>query len=84
MIKLTKEEKEILKKAELITEEDYEINEERYVSDDSIIRAVTDLVAYYENLEEKFNDYTRHVENNYIEKSFDPYYEYGVSQKDFY
>lgn len=42
---------------------------------------IKDLISYYYNLEEEFEDYKEYVKDNYKIKS--PYELYGISEEDF-
>lgn len=42
-----------------------------------------EIVSEYENLQDKYNDLEEDIRENYEPKKFDPYLEYGVSEKDF-
>ena len=46
--------------------------------------ALEALLDEYNGLLNEFEEYKKHVEENYEEKEFDPYFEYGVSERDFH
>jgi hypothetical protein len=74
--------KELIKMAEEITGSDYKAD--GYIIDkDSLEFMVEELIYRYNQLEDKFFEYVKEVDENYIEKKVDPYLEYGVSPQDF-
>ena len=81
--KLTDDELDTMKRVTKITITDYEV-EGNLVSVDNLMRAIEDLVCEIGHLEEKMEDMERDIEENYEPKRFDPYLEYGISEKDFY
>lgn len=54
------------------------------ISEDDAISIIEELVSEIEHKEEEISGLQNDIENNYEEKNFDPYEEYGVSRKDFY
>ena len=78
-IKLDEELKE---KIEKITDVDYDFKGE-YMPSESIEPMLKDLIYEIDKLEEKINDIQQDIENNYELKKYDPYEEYGLSERDF-
>jgi hypothetical protein len=74
--------KELIKKAEEITGSDYKAD--GYIIDkDNLEFMVEELIYRYKELEDKFADYVKEVDENYRRSNSDPYLEYGVSPQDF-
>ena len=73
--KLDEKEKEKIKKVKEITITDYELLGD-FIPVESMMTIIEDLLMEIDRLEEEKEDY----ENN---KKEDPYYEYGVSERDF-
>lgn len=74
--------KELIKMAEEITGSDYKAD--GYIIDkDSLEFMVEELIYRYKELEDKFADYVKEVDENYKRSNSDPYLEYGVSPQDF-
>lgn len=74
---------EKLKEITDITMVDYEAKL-NYVPSENIINIIDDLLYEIHRLEEKIEDMENDIEENYELKPFDPYEEYGVSERDFY
>ena len=45
---------------------------------------IEELQDKYESLQEEFEDYKKDVDENYEQKPFNPYEEYGISESDFH
>lgn len=79
--------KKLIDAAEAITGSDYEtetlIKDISVISDDAIEFMVEELIHRYRELEDKFIEYDKQVNENYKRINTDPYLEYGVSEKDF-
>lgn len=74
--------KELIKMAEEITGTDYKAD--GYIIDkDNLEFMVEELIYRYKELEDKFADYVKEVDENYKRSNSDPYLEYGVSPQDF-
>jgi hypothetical protein len=74
--------KELIKMAEEITGSDYKAD--GYIIDkDNLEFMVEELIYRYKELEDKFADYVKEVDENYRRSNSDPYLEYGVSPQDF-
>lgn len=74
--------KELIKMAEEITGSDYKAD--GYIIDkDNLEFMVEELIYRYKELEDKFADYVKEVDENYKRSNSDPYLEYGVSPADF-
>jgi hypothetical protein len=74
--------KELIKMAEEITGSDYKAD--GYIIDkDNLEFMVEELIYRYKELEDKFADYVKEVDENYKRSNSDPYLEYGVSPQDF-
>jgi len=54
------------------------------VSDDSILGMLEDLIWEIEHWKEKYEDLKQEVEENYQQKPFNPYEEYGINENDFH
>lgn len=74
--------KELIKMAEEITGSDYEADG-YIIEKDSLEFMVEELIYRYKELEDKFADYVKEVDENYKRSNSDPYLEYGVSPQDF-
>lgn len=66
-----------------ITGVDYELKN-NLIPVDSLMAALEDMLYEYHHKEEELEDLQNDIENNYELKRFDPYEEYGVSERDFY
>lgn len=73
--KLNEKEKEKIKKVKEITITDYELLDD-FIPVKNMMTIIEDLLMEIDKLEEEKED----CENN---KKEDPYYEYGVSERDF-
>lgn len=74
--------KELIKEAEEITGSNYEASG-CLISTDALEFMVEELIHRYKELEDKFTDYVKEVDENYKRSNSDPYLEYGVSPQDF-
>lgn len=74
--------KELIKEAEEITGSNYEASG-CLISTDALEFMVEELIHRYKELEDKFADYVKEVDENYRRSNSDPYLEYGVSPQDF-
>lgn len=84
ILKPNEKEMETLTKVSEITGVDYngkEWNED--ITIESLINALDDMIYEYHNKEEEIEDLKHDLEENFQPKPFDPYKEYGVSEKDF-
>lgn len=70
-------------KIEKITITDYDFKG-NYLPSESIVSIFEDLICEINRLEEKYKDLEQDIEENYELKSFNPYEEYGISERDFY
>ena len=77
-----KVDKELIKEAEEITGSDYE-DTGCLISNDSLEFMIEELIHRYKELEDKFADYVKEVDENYRRSNSDPYLEYGVNESDF-
>ena len=68
--------------AEEITGSNYEASG-CLISTDALEFMVEELIYRYRELEDKFADYVKEVDENYRRTVSDPYLEYGVSPADF-
>lgn len=66
-----------------ITLTDYEVNG-RFVPVSKLMSAIEDLLVELHKKEEDISDLQNDIENNYEEKSINPYEEYGLKESDFY
>ena len=73
---------ELITMAEDITGTNYEASGS-LISTDAIEFMVEELIHRYKELEDKFIEYDKEVNENYRRINTDPYLEYGVSEKDF-
>ena len=79
---------DVVQKVEKKTSTDYNImwkdaeNVDGYITADDLFTMVEDLLYEIDYLEEKIEDLERYIENS--KEKFDPYYEYGVSERDFH
>lgn len=73
---------ELIEKVIKITGIDYELLGD-FIPVDSLLHAIEDLYYEVERLEEKIEDLEQDIEDNYEIRKFNPYTEYGVSEKDF-
>ena len=76
-------EEDVLERIEKMTMTDYEA-EGNFLPVDSINDIIEDLLYEIDRLQEKISDMEQDIEENYEAKKFNPYTEYGVSEKDFY
>ena len=80
---------ETIKKVESITLGDYNIywkdaeNIDGYIDSYDMFNMVSDLLCEVESLHELIQDMKEDITENYERKPFDPYAEYGISEKDF-
>lgn len=81
--KLDEKKLETINKVSDITSTDYELLG-NFVPVDSLICIIDDLLYEIDHLQEKYKDLEKDIEENYELKPFNPYEEYGVSEKDFY
>lgn len=81
---------ETIKKAESITLGDYDIywkdaeNIDGYILPENMFVMIQDLICEVESLQELIQDMKEDIAENYERKPFDPYEEYGISEKDFH
>lgn len=54
-----------------------------YLKGEAVYSMIEDLLDQLEKVESAFIEYTKKVDESYIEKKVDPYLEYGVSERDF-
>ena len=54
-----------------------------YLKSEEIYSILEDLLDELEKTQDKFTEYIKKVDENYIEKKVDPYEFYGVSESDF-
>lgn len=80
--KLDKDELEMLENVSKMTYTDYEIVND-LIPAENLLAAIYDLVIEVDRLKEQIEDMEQDIENNYEVKRYDPYTEYGVSEKDF-
>lgn len=80
--KLDSEEFKKIEKAINITGGDYDLLGE-FIPAESLVSMVEDLLLEIDRLEEKHSDLEKVIEEDYELKPFNPYSEYGVSEKDF-
>lgn len=80
--KLDKDELEMLENVSKMTYTDYEIVND-LIPAENLLAAIYDLVIEVDRLKEQIEDMEQDIENNYEAKRYDPYTEYGVSEKDF-
>lgn len=73
---------ELITMAEEITGSNYEASG-CLISNDSLEFMIEELIHRYKELEDKFADYVKEVDENYKRSNSDPYLEYGVSPQDF-
>lgn len=71
---LSENEKEWLKHAEEITDTNYEIGNDNYISVENLINTIIDLVTEYERLEEQHDSYKEFVKDNYKQKTLEESY----------
>jgi hypothetical protein len=76
--------KDLVKQASLITGHKYDVIDGVIITSDAVEFMIEQLIDRYNQLEEKFFEYAKDVEENYVEKKVDPYLEYGVSESDFH
>jgi hypothetical protein len=79
--------KELIEKIESITMVDYEVmNNETgcLIPVENIEAVLEDLLLEIDAREEKYEDFKNEVKEFYELKRFDPYKEYGISEKDFH
>lgn len=81
--KLEGKELDTINKVSTLTYTDYEVLG-NFVPVDSMYSMIEDLLDEIEHLKERYKDLERDIEENYDLKPFNPYVEYGVSEKDFY
>ena len=74
-------EKKVLEKIEEITNTDYNA-EDVYLTTESLIYIIDDLLVELDRLQEKLNDLEQDIEAHVFDK-MNPYQYYGVSEKDF-
>lgn len=55
-----------------------------FIEEEDIKSMIKDLLCEINNREESIENLQNNIRNNYEPKKFDPYYEYGVSEKDFH
>lgn len=55
-----------------------------FLEDETIVDMIKDLLCELNNREESIENLQNDIRNNYEPKKFDPYYEYGVSERDFH
>ena len=82
-LKLEEKEMEMMEKIQKITETDYDIKDD-FINADNLIVALEDLFHQYNEKEHEIKELKNDIEQNYELKKFNPYEEYGVSEKDFY
>ena len=51
---------------------------------DDLIAEMEDLAGELEALQEEYDDFQEDVRENYTEKKFNPYHEYGLREGDFH
>lgn len=80
--------KELYMRISSLTGTDYDgviaNQEEYYLENETIIAMIKDLIFEIGFKEEKIEDLENDIRNNYVAKKIDPYYEYGVSERDFH
>ena len=80
-------EKKLVDAAENITGSNYEaekfIQSLVMISDDAADLMIEELIHSYNAVVKKFEDYVKEVDENYRRINTDPYYEYGVNERDF-
>jgi len=59
-------------------------NLEGYMFDDSVLNIIEDLIMEIDRLKEVNEDLIKDRDENYELKKFNPYDEYGVSERDFF
>jgi hypothetical protein len=74
--------KKLIEMAEEITGTDYKADG-MIIDKDNLEFMVEELIYRYKELEDKFADYVKEVDENYKRSNSDPYLEYGVSPQDF-
>ena len=65
------------------TLEDY-FKKQDIVSIDELVGTIEDLLYEIDSLKEELDDLKDDMEENYEHKKFNPYHEYGLSEKDFH
>lgn len=80
--------RELYKQISLLTGTDYSgvvINpDEFYIDEENIKSMILDLICEIGFKEEKIEDLENDIRNNYVAKKIDPYYEYGISERNFH
>lgn len=80
--------RELYMRISSLTGTDYEgvvVNaDEFYIEDETILDMIKDLICEINNREESIGNLQNDIRNNYEPKKFDPYYEYGISERDFH
>jgi hypothetical protein len=79
MIKI---DRKLIEAAENITGSNYEASGD-IISTDGIELMIEELIDSFYQVVEKFEDYVKEVDENYRRINTDPYYEYGVNERDF-
>jgi len=74
MYELSESNREWLEHAQKITDTDYEIGNDNYISVDNLINVIIDLVTEYERLDEKYQNYKEFVKDNYKQKTLEESY----------
>ncbi len=82
-ISLNKSELSKLEEISDITQIDYDIKDSQ-VEVEGILSALEDLLYEYHNLQEKHEDYKEYTKEHYEPRRFNPYKEYGISERDFH
>lgn len=54
------------------------------ISDEANLNMIEDLIYEIEHWKEQYEDLKQEIEENYQQKPFNPYEEYGISESDFH
>lgn len=81
-------ERELYMRISSLTGTDYSgivLNEDSFfIEEEDIKSMIKDLIFEIGFKDEKIEDLENDIRNNYVAKKIDPYYEYGVSERDFH
>ena len=89
-MEITESNYNIFERAMEITGAEYNVmwteaeNLEGYMFDDSVLNIIEDLIMEVDRLKEANEDLIQDRDEHYELKKFNPYNEYGVSEKDFF
>lgn len=81
-------ERELYMRISSLTGTDYSgivLNEDSFfIEEEDIKSMIKDLICEIGFKDEKIEDLEKDIRDNYVAKKIDPYYEYGISERDFH